>query len=375
MIRAEQLRIACGDFRLGPVDLSIPAGSYLTLLGPSGAGKTILLEALMGLLKPAAGRVLLNGEEMAAQPPERRNIAYLPQDLALFPHLSVQDNILFGSRVRRLDPAASRDRLAELVAMLDLEGPLTRRDISTLSGGEKQRVALARALLPNPQLLFLDEPHSALDAGITRQLQIKLRQINRELGVTILHVTHDQEEAFMLGGQIAVLIDGRLQQLGSSDEIYYGPANLSVARFLRHQNIFSLTVAERLPDGRMRLRGELDLVCASGRDLPVGTRVAVGIRNEEVTLIRPDRPVGDDLRDNLFAAVIVDIFGFGGYHTLVVKIRESPATIELNLPNCAFRDLGLGTGDKVRISLRARSLWVLPPDDGEPRGQHSYMEG
>lgn len=363
MIQALRLTVDCGSFHLGEINLEIPAGSYLTLLGPSGAGKTVLLETLMGLLRPTSGEVLLRGREITRIPPEKRQIAYLPQDLALFPHLSVRDNILYGGRVRRLDPLRTEARLTELVKLLDLDGPLSRDSIATLSGGEKQRVALARALLPEPEILFLDEPLSALDASITRQLQIKLRQINRELGVTILHVTHDQEEAFMLGEQIAVLIDGKMRQLGSRDDIYYQPASRQVAKFLRHQNIFSLQVVRRLENQRLLLKGDIDLVCTSTVEIPVGAAVTVGIRNEEVTLVRPNRPMRKELLENLFDGTIIDIFGFGGFHTLVLQLHGYQVDIELDLPNCAFRDLGLNIGHQVQVSLRTHCLWILPEDD------------
>ena len=360
MISARKLEVRCGDFVLGPIDLDLASGSYLTLLGPSGAGKTILLEALMGLRNMFTGKILIDGQSSRDLPPEQRHMAYLPQDLALFPHLSVRDNILFGARARRLPAEETVKRLKELTELLSLNKTLQRRDITTLSGGEQQRVALARALITQPQLLFLDEPHAALDAAITRQLQVKLRQINREFGVTIIHVTHDQEEAFMLGEQIIVLIDGKLQQIGKRDDIYYHPNSLRVARFLHHQNIFHMQVDRRLDNKRLRLKGELNLVCQTDRNFPEGTPVTIGIRNEEVTLVRPHRPIGKDLQDNLFDGSIVDILGFGGYHTLILKLVGYMVQIELDLPNCAFRDLGLDIGDRAQVSLRARCIWILP---------------
>ena len=283
-------------FRLGPIDLDLKNGGYLTILGPSGAGKTVLLEVCLGLAASGSGRLWLDGTYATLLPPEQRRIAYLPQDLALFPHLSVRDNILFGARQQQLAANVIQERLGELTTLLDLDSILARRTVATLSGGEKQRVALARALLSGPRLLFLDEPFSALDAAIKRQLQIKLRLINRELGVTILHVTHDQEEAFLLGD-----------------------------------------------------------------------RVAVGIRSEEVVIIRPDRPLGADLQDNLFAARVVDILGFGGTHTLTVAIADSGVHLDVELPNCAFRDLGYAVGDPLRVALRRRSLWTLPINSAIPK--------
>lgn len=360
MIQVEQLTASQGGFLLGPLDFDLERGGYLTILGPSGAGKTVLLEVCLGLVAPAGGRLWLDGTDATRLPPEQRQIAYLPQDLALFPHLSVQDNIRFGARQRRLDPALAEERLQELTALLDLGPLLERRSVVTLSGGEKQRVALARALLSAPQLLLLDEPFSALDAAIKRQLQIKLRQINRQLGVTILHVTHDQEEAFLLGERIAVLIGGRLRQVGCRDDIYYRPASLDVARFLRNQNIFELWIDELGRDGTLRLRGDLALVTPGFPGAQPGDRVAVGIRSEEVVIIRAGKPLGDDLRENLLAAQIVDILGFGGTHTLTVAVDGCQLQLNVELPNCAFRDLGYQIGDRLQLALRRRSLWCLP---------------
>jgi ABC-type Fe3+/spermidine/putrescine transport system ATPase subunit len=249
MLRTEKLTAVRGGFVLGPIDLALDNQSYLTILGPSGAGKTIFLEACMGLIPPASGQVWLNSKNATHIPPEERQISYLPQDLALFNHLSVRENILFGARKRKLPREVVQQRFEDLLGLLDLENVIDRQSLSSLSGGEKQRVALARALLPGPRLLFLDEPFSALDANIKRLLQVKLREINQQLGVTILHVTHDQEEAFMLGEKIAVMINGKFRQIGERDEIYYQPSTLEVARFLRNQNIFDLTVTEVMPDG------------------------------------------------------------------------------------------------------------------------------
>lgn len=240
MIRVEQLSARRGSFNLGPVDLDLGKDSYLTILGPSGSGKTLFLETCMGLVPPDKGRVWLDGHDVTRMAPEQRHISYLPQDLALFPHLGVRENILFGAKQRRLDERKTGERLSDLIELLDLHRIIDRREVTTLSGGEKQRVALARALLPQPRLLFLDEPFSALDATVKRQLQIQLREINQRLNVTILHVTHDQEEAFMLGKRIAVMIHGRLRQVGSRDDIYYRPAELDVARFLRKRSLWTI---------------------------------------------------------------------------------------------------------------------------------------
>ena len=360
MIRVEQLVAGRGNFTLGPIDLDLGDSSYLTILGPSGSGKTLFLETCMGLLAPRGGRVWLANREVTGIAPEQRLISYLPQDLSLFPHLSVRANILFGAQRRRLDMSKAGARLGDLLDLLDLHALIDRRDVTTLSGGEKQRVALARALLPEPRLLFLDEPFSALDATIKRHLQVKLREVNRQLGVTILHVTHDQEEAFMLGERIAVMIRGRLHQVGNRDDIYYRPASLDVARFLRNQNIFDMTIEDVLPDGSLRLANRISLIAPGYPGAARGLRLAVGIRSEEVMVIRPNKPIGSELQDNLFHASIDDILVFGGTHTLSVRLDGSDTTVDVELPNCAMRDLGYAIGDPLRICLRKRSLWTIP---------------
>ena len=360
MIRVEQLTARQGDFRLGPVDLDLSSSSYLTILGPSGAGKTLFLETCMGLIAPDSGRVWLGGKNVTRIAPEQRHISYLPQDLALFPHLNIRENILFGAKRRKLDKDQTKSRLANLLDLLELHSIINRKNVATLSGGERQRVALARALLPEPRLLFLDEPFSALDATIKRQLQVKLREINQRLEVTILHVTHDQEEAFMLGEQIAVMIRGQLQQVGPRDEIYYRPASLDVARFLRNQNIFNLIVEEVLPDGSLLLGNRLSLKAPGYAGAKKGHRLATGIRSEEVMVIRPDRPIGPELQDNLFHATVSDILVFGGTHTLCVNLNNSDINVDVELPNCAMRDLGYAVGDNLQVCLRKRSLWTIP---------------
>lgn len=362
MIRIDRLTAGRGDFSMGPINLNLDENSYLTILGPSGCGKTVFLETCMGLLEPRTGSLHLDGRDVTNSAPELRQISYLPQDLALFPHLDVRANILFGAKQRKLDRAVVNPRFEDLLDLLDLHAIVDRHDVSTLSGGEKQRVALARALLPGPRLLFLDEPFSALDANIKRQLQVKLREINRQLGVTILHVTHDQEEAFMLGEQIAVMIGGKLRQIGSRDDIYYRPETLAVAKFLRNQNIYEMTLTAIDEEGFLRLQNGITLKAPACPDVQVGDRIAAVIRAEEVVIIRPNKPIGPELQDNLFQGTLGDILAFGGTHTLTVRIDDSDININVELPNCAMRDFGFMIGDRLQICLRQRSLWTIRMD-------------
>lgn len=365
MIKTHQLEITLPGFRLSGICLDLAQGDYLTLLGPSGAGKSILLESLMGLNRPDKGTVLLNGIDATHLPPEKRGIAYLPQDLALFPHLSVRQNILFGLQDQSRLDTLTENWLSELLRLLNLEKLFNRRSVLNLSGGEQQRVALARALLPKPDILFLDEPLSALDAMTKRQLQIKLREINRELGVTILHVTHDREEAFMLGERIAVLIDGRIEQIGSRDDLYYRPATLATARFLLNQNIFNLQVECRDDNNNLSLTGDLPLTFPASNDFRVGQKVIGGIRGEEVIIIRPGRPIPNWLMENRFMATVNDIYLKGGSHAVLTRLENHPIDIEVEIPNCAFRDMAVSTGDRLDLCLRSQSLWLLPESENQ----------
>ncbi|HPD16110.1 MAG TPA: ABC transporter ATP-binding protein [Planctomycetota bacterium] len=238
MLQVTDLVAHYGGFSLQRISVTIPQGESFVLLGPSGAGKTLFLETVLGVKPPDAGRILLDGRDIGRTRPEERGFCYLPQDLALFPHLSVRENIAFGLAVRRVGGAAAEERVRGAVRLLGIERLLGRRDIRSLSGGEKQRVALARALVVEPRVLFLDEPFSALDPATRRQLQREFRDIWRRLGLTAILVTHDQDEAAALADRLAVLMDGRLKQCAAPGEVFERPADLATAQFLLIENIF-----------------------------------------------------------------------------------------------------------------------------------------
>lgn len=220
-----------GDFALRDVSLRVEAGEYWVLLGPSGAGKTLLLHLVAGFHAPDAGRVLLHGRDAAAEPPEARGVGLVFQGAALFPHYDVAGNVAYGLDARRVPAAERRRRLDEVVAALRLE-PLLGRPVATLSGGEAQRVAIARALAVRPAILLLDEPLSLLDHNARVELQAELRRLHRELGLTTLHVTHSRDEAQALGDHAAVVMDGRVGRRGPLAEVFARPEDAAVARFL-----------------------------------------------------------------------------------------------------------------------------------------------
>jgi putative spermidine/putrescine transport system ATP-binding protein len=236
--------------RYGPVlavdgiDLDVAKGEFLSILGPSGCGKSTLLKIVGGLDESSGGTVRIGDVDVTGLSPERRPTATVFQGGAVFPHLSVYDNIAYPLSVRRVPRRDRRTRVAELLGLVRLD-ELADRYPAELSGGQLQRVAVARALAADPQVLLMDEPLSALDAALKRELQIELRRIHRAVGVTVLFVTHDQEEALVLSDRVAVMKDGRIQQCDAPSALYSAPANAFVARFLGHANVLSLT---RLPD-------------------------------------------------------------------------------------------------------------------------------
>lgn len=236
MIRTEDLTFGVGTFQLDRLTIEIPTGKYFVLLGPPGAGKSIFLECLCGLRRVDSGRIFIDGQEVTHTEPRLRGIGYVPQDYALFPHLSVSQNIRFGLRGGEHQPLTSRTK--DITQLLGIEHLLPRR-IAGLSGGEQQRVALARALVLRPKILLLDEPVCALDEAMRQEVCAQLLRIQRHLQLTVVHVSHNLEEAFSVADQAAILHEGRFHQIGPIDALLRRPNSEFVARFVRTENIFS----------------------------------------------------------------------------------------------------------------------------------------
>lgn len=239
-IRVEGLCIQLGEFDLKDVTFEVAPGEYFVLLGPTGAGKTVLIECIAGLHQPAQGRIFLGEREVTHLKPEERDIGYVPQDYALFPHMTVKRNIAFGLRVRRIPRDEIERRIAQLTELLNIEHLLSRYPL-TLSGGEKQRVALARALAVHPKVLLLDEPLAAVDESTRERLCIELRDIQRRTGVTVIHVSHNFEETLAVADRIGVMNAGCMVQVGAPEEIFYAPRDPFVAEFTRAENVFAIT--------------------------------------------------------------------------------------------------------------------------------------
>lgn len=246
MLRLEDICLRLGRFRLKDIRLHVEAGTYLALLGSTGTGKTVLLETIAGVHTPNSGRIHIRGEDATRLPPEKRRLGIVYQDFALFPHLTVFDNIAFGLRLKGSPGREIKKAVEEMAAFLEIE-PLLKRLPNRLSGGERQRAALARALVMKPYVLLLDEPLSALDRATRSRIQNELKRVHKELGVTIIHITHDVAEAFLLSDRLAVIKDGRILQEGTPDEVCKRPKNRSVAELTGIENLIVATVEnERL---------------------------------------------------------------------------------------------------------------------------------
>ena len=278
-----------GKTVLPGLDLSVAEGEFLTLLGPSGCGKTTALRLLAGFEQPDGGAIRLDGECVDRLPPNRRNVNTVFQSYALFPHLTVADNVAFGLKMKKLPSAEIARQVREALDLVRLADCAASKP-HQLSGGQQQRVALARALVNRPRVLLLDEPLSALDYRLRREMQLELKELQRKLGLTVIFVTHDQEEALSLSDRVAVMRAGTLQQIGSPREIYENPANLFVARFVGESNILDGIVTGLPEPGAIAVQLDgLDCVLRTDRRFAVGDKLHVLLRPEDLRVkVVPD---------------------------------------------------------------------------------------
>lgn len=339
------------------VSLEIRAGEFFALLGPSGCGKTTLLRMLAGFETPDQGRILLSGEDIAQMLPHQRPVNMMFQNYALFPHLSVRDNIAFGLRRAGMARKEIAIRVAEMVALVKLDG-LEKRKPDQLSGGQKQRVALARSLARRPQVLLLDEPMAALDKKLRESTQLELLELQRRLGMTFIIVTHDQDEAMTMASRIGVMANGRLEQVATPRHLYEEPASRWIAEFVGDVNLFE---GEITANGQHRLtvttREAGELVVAEPREPRTASAVSVAIRPEKIRLARRG-PVTDTATAhaiNRMEGVITDANYLGGSTVYKVKL-DSGATMRATVANTARLDVdGYGLDHRVVV-------WFSPDD-------------
>jgi putative spermidine/putrescine transport system ATP-binding protein len=291
---------------LQDLNISVARSEFISLLGPSGCGKTTLLRLIAGLMKPDGGRIAINGSDLTQVPAHKRNIGVVFQNYALFPHLTVEQNVAFGLEAQRTPKAEIGARVQNALALVRMQAFAERR-ISALSGGQQQRVAVARALVVKPSLLLLDEPFSALDRKLRETMQIELRHLLRDLEITSIFVTHDQDEALVMSDRIAVMNEGRIEQLGTPDEVYSAPASLHVLEFVGQSTRIGGTADASALNGTASVETPLGKILAPLHDgSGVSGKVVLGVRPECIAL--GDRP---DANFNEISAELTDIVFFG----------------------------------------------------------------
>jgi molybdopterin-binding protein len=348
VIRIRDLKVDLGNFWLKDINLDIEEGEYFIILGPTGAGKTVLLEALAGLYPVARGDIWVDGREISKLRPEKREMGIVYQDQVLFPHLLVKENIAFGLKLMKYPKEKISKKMDDMVGLLGINH-LMERDPSTLSGGEKQKVALTRALVTDPRVLLLDEPLSALDPETKEGLQGELRELHHRLKITVLHVTHDFEEAVALGSRVAVLNEGQIVQVGTPDEVLRKPKSEFVAHFALSRNIL-----------RGRVRNEengyatVDIGDISIRAITeLKDEVHLSLRPEDILISRG--PVCSSAQ-NSFSGIVTDIVSRGAVIYVTVSL---PPDLTCLITRQSLEDLELERGMKVWVIFKAGAVHVF----------------
>jgi ABC-type sugar transport system ATPase subunit len=344
MIELRQLSLQLGNFSLKDINLAIDSGEFFVLLGPTGTGKTVLLESIAGLKPLTKGNIIINGKDLSEKRPEERNISICYQDLALFPHMQVKDNIKYGLRFKK-DGKSSRfhKNYETLVELLEIEHILERYPVY-LSGGEKQRVALARALIVEPDILLLDEPLSALDAGIKETIEAELKKLHQKLKTTTIMVTHDFREAYYLASSLGIIKDGAIMQTGSKEEIFNQPVSLFVAQFVGMKNLIQLSTlrchefSELLGDKTMSDRTE--------------KFAYLGVRPENITIANEKVE-----KDYSFKGVIKDIRNNGIFMQIDIVVKEM--TFLSYLTTNHFLELNLYEGKEVFLGFDSSNSCII----------------
>lgn len=321
-------------------NLEVKRGEFVTFLGPSGCGKTTTLRMIAGFEMPSSGKILLNGEDISQLPANKRPINTVFQRYALFPHMNIYDNIAFGLKLKKLSKDEIKKKVKHVLSIVDLEG-FENRKISTLSGGQQQRIAIARALVNEPEILMLDEPLGALDLKMRKEMQLELKNMHDRLGITFIYVTHDQEEALTMSDKIVVLSEGKIQQIGTPEDIYNEPQNAFVADFIGESNIFKGIMTKN-----MKVRfcgGEF----AGMDDLPEGTLVDVVVRPEDVIITKPEEgAISGDVVSVIFKGMHYEITIESGKYEMVIRTTKC-----------------YKVGDKVGMQLEPDGIHVMMAED------------
>ncbi|MHC4881597.1 MAG: ATP-binding cassette domain-containing protein [Planctomycetota bacterium] len=342
MLELRSITKKLGNYEMPGTSLHIQDGQYMVLVGPSGVGKSVLLEMIAGLISPDSGQILWDSRDITFCPPEKRGFSIVYQDYALFPHLTVRENIQYGLKAKGADSRERLERVETLSELLAIQQLLDRKP-GNLSGGEQQRVALARALAVGPKLLLLDEPLSALDVSARMRLRKELKRLNREFNISILHVTHDPEEAIVLGDRVCVMLDSRIRQIGTHNEIFLTPTDPDISKFLGKRNILSVT------------RIEANTYDACGQPVHIGETTNeishIWIKPEEILLSL--QPFASSARNQFKCRVI----GLNPYQSFMeVQVLAGAMKLDVLITHSSFNELGIQVGQNLYATFKSSAI-------------------
>jgi spermidine/putrescine transport system ATP-binding protein len=341
------------------LDLDIQRGEFFSMLGPSGCGKTTTLRMIGGFEEPSAGTVFLNGQDVTGLPPYKRDVNTVFQSYALFPHLDVYENVAFGLRRKKVEKGAIHDRVDDTLRLVDLPG-FEKRKPSQLSGGQQQRVALARALVNHPQVLLLDEPLGALDLKLRKQMQLELKRIQSEVGITFVYVTHDQEEAMTMSDRLAVMRHGKIEQIGAPAEVYEDPQTEFVAGFLGASNLLDGEVKDRAGNlGTLLLEGGTAIRVPVERVNGTDRMVKAGVRPEKIRVQRDEGEPEDGWNSLSGTLRVATFIGVSHQYTIDLPTGRTMTAFEQNLGN----ENPPRQGDRVRLVWRPEHTFVVAPSE------------
>ncbi len=359
MLKIDELNYKTHKFSLKNINLTVKEGECHIIMGSSGSGKTTLLELILGLRKVTSGKIMLNKTDITHLPTHKRQIAYVPQDLALFPHMNVRENICYGAKISK---NVDENFIDHVIKTMGLEKILTNT-VNKTSGGEKKRIALARALLIKPKLILLDEPLANLDNAIAEELQFFIKKIQKEFKLTFLYVTHDFDEAFFMGDIISVLLNGTLIQTSKKQELYFYPRTISLANFLGIKNIFKAYYKKALEDEYEVFIPEFDTTFKVKKrprfpKFERDKQIFVGIRSDEVMYIRKERQ--KVFMDNILSGFITEIHRLETLSKIFFKIKDR--IIEIEMPYGVLRKLGLNVGMYGEVMFKKEAIFIAEFD-------------
>lgn len=353
MIEIDNLIVKVGDFKIEVDEMIVDNGEYAVLMGPSGTGKTILLETIAGFRAPIKGEIKINGKNVTNLPPDKRNVSYVPQDYALWPNMNVYDNISYGLKLKKIDKEKIHKKVLEIVEIMEIKDLLNRYP-STLSGGEKQRVALARALIIDPEAILLDEPLSNLDTKTKEQIKDFIIYLHKKLRFTAIHVTHNPLEAIELGNKVAIMIKGKVLQVGTPIEIFSNPRNLEIAWLHGKPNIIIGEIIGMKEGVAIIKIEDLKIAAIYDKEPILGSKVMAILRPEDIVLSKKFLKTS---ARNVIECIIKEVDEKGGL--INIKLEHNNFKMEALITKGSYEDLKLSPGKKVYASFKASALKIL----------------